>query len=756
MHTTLVELQKHHMEDGFNFEQWILSNCTGSDGNMATDIYNKLEFYTAVLGQFRESSRALEADDCVILDAILHACMFRKLQTRLCCVLFQQQSVLSAYQRRFSRTGDKFDKLQYDPTARIIELKVLLEKVDVEVLALMPGKGNVIDELYAPLDQSQVAGANSNHFIINGYIIDPDICYAFHTGLVRTLMCSPMRVVSYMCSSISCKIDILDMLSTALGYVQNSMIVGLTQSGNGLDLCEVLALHMDKMTLEELYEVLMVKASNETTHLVVRSYLYQNVKCILVSPMQMQVQSQDESISTYQYNVSSALCLNSMCNNYSVPLAMVLSSPEVCTWLGLRCSEPDCEKTGYIGVHNSIDKSISKLVHYVCLSRCKLSARLEAQIFPLWGNLYAIQAHDFDQTNPWNQPSSMSMKLPQPTVMNFYSNWVAGINCMFMEAYLQQMLTTSCVQLNELDYMYWYLDYFVNIQVHIVSTMKQYRSVYDALLQRQYFSKKNSKQKKFNMLASKYKINCSPNPDDEPVNYTVDRRIESNASVSKVTLYPSGNDTDTNIDNCHRDPDCVPSYTMEVLKPAPPSHNELFLKARGQIYRSYIRLCVLCNSHKCKDFLKIRSPYTSFECKYWNRFKAFAQCVSTAFLPYSDYMKSILMYTELPPKKILENIITCYTNIKTLQEARKQLYQKTQMDCQHERNGVDISPLNDVMKGIHDKNWVDIMKSVINNQITLNKSLKIDGGCLLTNFKQVKLNYKISPVYPIFELKGLD
>lgn len=507
---------------------------------------------------------------------------------------------------------------------------------------------------------------------INNYTLDDDIQYAFHIGLVRLHVNFPIRVVKHTVNTTACLYASLDNIANKIaGCGKATDFHSLSFVSTQLTIFEANA---DNLCLDDMVEFLQQKASSNTMHVLARSYVNVYFRALLASTITV---TKGNTVS--HYSVATSTIINSMCNS-GIPREYILYQKEGAhELLGVSQTVDGIPVgTGSVATYSNslLVNHVNKLVQYMCMSRAKLPQRLEANVFPFWGNQGAALARgadyyrsdqDQDVLAEVERGSNAFVKGELMPKLDFFFQWMGLQLGTFMDMYMALQIENDLVQTSELDYFYWYWDYLNNFKSYLMDQMKACRVAYEELFLIKSFDEKTRK-----LVAIKKRVGARP-----------------------------------------------PSYY--------PNNAELYLKARGQVCRGYLRTMLLCSSLKVHKCTKFQSPFTSWEYRYWTRFKAFTQCATTSFLPYSDYMKAINDFGSIDAQTILSTAVTCFGNVRQYQDARKVLSEKQAADPDNFLvycRSVGTPAMQAYRKQQADAKWKHLLKLAIMNSLNLNNLAK--------------------------------
>lgn len=114
----------------------------------------------------------------------------------------------------------------------------------------------------------------------------------------------------------------------------------------------------------------------------------------------------------------------------------------------------------------------------------------------------------------------------------------------------------------------------------------------------------------------------------------------------------------------------VQSSPVPVLKP--PSTDELLTKAKGHMCRGLFRELIGIEEMGC--ITKTENPYTSWETRFLQRFRAFQSVQNPPPLAFSEYLNIFKKDIVIDKKELFSSSNICYQNAKMFADsARKQL-----------------------------------------------------------------------------------
>ena len=187
------------------------------------------------------------------------------------------------------------------------------------------------------------------------------------------------------------------------------------------------------------------------------------------------------------------------------------------------------------------------------------------------------------------------------------------------------------------------------------------------------------------------------------------------------------------------------------------------LKARGQVLRGYMRTMLLCTTLKVHRCTKFQSPFTSWEFRYWTRFKAFAQCATASYLPYSEYMKAVAQFGDVDAQTILSTAVTCFGNVKQYQDARRVLAEKQAASpffpvyC----TPLGTPALQALRKQMVDAQWKLLLKLSIMNSLNLTTFGKkhtavVAPASMTTPAFDISMDFTQDPALPVHTLSVVE
>jgi len=595
----------------------------------------------------------------------------------------------------------------------VLELK---EFYTVQVLPLLGDQG-LMGHIDEPLPDTEVLPVPLPTVMchppvrINNFTVDADVQYAFHIGLVRLSVNFPIRAVKNTTNTTAC-------LNTSLGFIADRIagsgkptdFQGLASASSVLAVFEENAAHL---SLDELIQFLHERASSNSLHLLVRSYIYVYLRALLAATTahattNPAITAAAPAGGACRHSVATSCIVNSM-SNAGIPREYILYQKEgTHEWLGITHGDSDTAAMGTPAMatysNSLLVNHVNKLIQYMCMSRAKLPLRLEASVFPFWGNAGAATARGVDyyctEEDVDDQGQVGKGVLPK---WDFFFHWMGIQLGTFFDMFMGLQVENELVQSAELDYFYWYWDYINNFKSYLMDQMKTFRVAYEELFIRKGFNYKTKR------LADLKKKGTSPAP----------------------TYYPN--------------------------------NAELVLKARGQVLRGYMRTMLLCTTLKVHRCTKFQSPFTSWEFRYWTRFKAFAQCATASYLPYSEYMKAVAQFGDVDAQTILSTAVTCFGNVKQYQDARRVLAEKQAASpffpvyC----TPLGTPALQALRKQMVDAQWKLLLKLSIMNSLNLTTFGKkhtavVAPASMTTPAFDISMDFTQDPALPVHTLSVVE
>eukprot|EP01038_Epipyxis_sp_PR26KG_P016017 gene16017-21740_t len=419
--------------------------------------------------------------------------------------------------------------------------------------------------------------------------INPSINFAFSRNLTRIAQVSPVRTITFQPFSKS----ILSLKNIAKEILDLSILA--------LSLLENAELNFDEI----LYIVMDCSKSNQ--HLLTRTYLI-------------------AILSIFNTNMHNLL-YKSM-SMRGIPTVFIDSDLVSFTW-----------------IQSSLSIAMWDTLKTLCVNRNKLFGRMEG-ILSYFGT---ISADSLIIDGELKKIFKEYFEIPLMLKQQWFSSWAMIITTSLMDQYLSLMMEFQLLEVNELDYFFWYWDFVCNSYIFSIDKLKTARFEYDTYLYE-------------NPLFIVTPIMSSSA-------FVTDSETHGDDGDDEKDLTPEDNNKNNETDNNNqlnntknnnskkkkkKKKSTSKASQSQVIQPIIPtrlppkkwvqSADEGLMRSKSVILKGIFRLLVVIERLKLEN--KPEFNFTNYDGRFRQRFHAFEAIVNPPPLNHEEFLKTIAVRSE--------------------------------------------------------------------------------------------------------------